>query len=514
MQSPQRRNVLEVLQEQASRRPDRPAVITADAVISYGELAKRATKAAAALAAHGLGRGDRLGLLSDNRLEWLELFFGAAARGVCVAPFSTWSTLAELEFLLADSEVSTLYTLERYGDRAFLDGVQRLVDAGRLPNLKRINAIGAPYAPLGGATDAAAEPDDWLALLYTSGSSNRPKSVPLLHFAAIENGFNIGERQGLTDQDRVLISIPLFWSYGAVNALMATLTHGAALVLQPRFEPGGALDLIENRRCTAIYTLPAMTNALLAHPAFTRERTASLRTGVTIGAPQDVIRAAEELGVQNICNVYGQTEGYGNCCVTPNNWPLQRRAACQGLPLPGVSIRIRDLETGAEKAAGDIGEIEVAGYLTPGYAGQSATHNVDAFTDDGFFRTGDLGALLPDGSLSFAGRRSEMIKRSGINVSPAEVEEALQTSDEVGLAGVAGAPDPDKGEIIVGFVVLRPGVKIEQDELRARCRKLLSSYKLPDRIFFRDALPLTPTGKLMRRELAELARAAVQEQTQ
>jgi len=511
MQAPKARTIYGLLLEKAASQPGRPAILTAEAEVSYAALAERSGALAAQLAADGVRADDKVGLLSDNRVEWLEAFFAAAALGATVAPFSTWSTMAELEFLLADAKVSTLFTLERYGDKDFAAGAQALAASGAAPNLKRIRLLDGPFAEHPApVTQDAAKPEGTLVVLYTSGSSSRPKCVPLQHFAAIENGFNIGERQGLTADDRVLVSIPLFWSYGAVNALIATLSHGAALVLQPRFEPGGALDLIESRRCTALYTLPAMTNALVAHAAFSKARTATLRTGVTIGAPQDVRRAAEDLGAHAICNIYGQTESYGNCCVTPHDWPLDRRAECQGPPLPGVTVRIRAPESGAELPPGDIGEIEVSGYLTPGYAGQSAGHNAETFTADGFFRTGDLGALGEDGAIRFAGRRSEMIKRSGINVSPAEVEEALQRSDAVGIAGVAGVTDADKGEIIVAFVVPRPGAAPDADALRSHCRTLLSSYKLPDRIFFRDDLPLTPTGKLMRRELAGLALDAIE----
>jgi fatty-acyl-CoA synthase len=349
-------------------------------------------------------------------------------------------------------------------------------------------------------------------LVYTSGSSNRPKAVPLDHFAAIENGFNIGERQGMVRGDRVLLSIPLFWSYGAINALPAAMSHGATLVLQSHFEAAGALDLIEKEKCTVIYTLPAMTNALVAHSEFRRERTASLRTGVTIGAPQDITKAAVELGIGEICNIYGATENYGNCCVTPHNWPLERRAACQGPPLPGVTLRIREPESGALLAVGEIGEIEVRGYLTRGYDGDSARANAETFTGDGFFRTGDLGLLDEDGSLHFTGRRSEMIKRSGINVSPVEVEETLQQHGDVALAGVTGLEDASRGEIIVAYVVARPGHNIAADSVLAFCRDRLSRYKLPDRLIVVDRLPLTVTGKLMRRELKAMA-AVVSSQT-
>jgi len=352
---------------------------------------------------------------------------------------------------------------------------------------------------------AARSTADALVVLYTSDSSSRPKAVPLDHFGVIENGFNIGERQGLCPGDRVLVSVPLFWSYGAVNALPATITHGATLVLQGRFEPGEALDLIERQRCTAIYTLPAMTSALLAHPLFETSRTQSLRTGVTIGSPQDVINAAQKLGAAEICNIYGSTETYGNCCVTPHHWPLDKRASCQGPPLPGVHLRIRDADTGEVCPPGKPGLVEVRGYLTRGYAGDSARHNGEVFTADGYFKTGDLGTLAQDYAFLFAGRDSEMIKRSGINVSPAEVEEILQQHPLVGLAGVTGAAHPVKGEIIVAFVVAKPGAALHVDALLGHCRTKLSSYKIPDQVRLCESLPLTPTGKLMRRDLKALA---------
>jgi fatty-acyl-CoA synthase len=275
--------------------------------------------------------------------------------------------------------------------------------------------------------------------------------------------------------------------------------------MQDHFEAGRALYLIEREKCTAIYTLPAMTNALVAHPAFRRHRTASLRAGVTIGAPQDVMKAAEQLGASEICNIYGGTENYGNCCVTPHNWPLDKRATCQGIPLPGVQLRIRDPATGRDTRPGEIGEIEVKGYLTKGYLGDSARFNASVFTSDGYFRTGDLGSLQQDGTLRYAGRSSEMIKRSGISVSPAEVEEILQQHPSVALAGVTGLADPAKGELIVAYLTAKPGASIDSVVILEHCRRYLSRYKVPDRVHACETLPLTSTGKLMRRELRVMA---------
>ena len=519
MQAPFSRTAFDLLCEQAARAPNHPAVIADGAITSYGELASRARCVAARLQADGVARGDRVGLLSNNRLEWLDVYFGAAALGAVVVPFSTWSTAPELEFLLNDAQIGTLFTLSEYRGKQFADEIAAMQAAGKVPSVQRVVTLdGAGYARYLADAKPSLTPGyqasagDALMMLYTSGSSSRPKCVPLQHFAAIENGFNIGERMGVSAEDRFMISIPLFWSYGAVNALMAAVSHGSTLVLQPQFEPGGALDLIEAHHCTVFYTLPAMTSAVLSHKSFTPARTASLRTGVTIGAPQDMMSAANDLGMSQICNIYGQTEGYGNCCVTPHDWPLEKRAVCQGPPLPGVTVRIRDPETGKDCAAGEIGEIQLKGYLTPGYAGDSAQSNAEAFTDDGFFCSSDLGSLTEDGALVYAGRISEMIKRSGINVSPAEVEEALQQADGVSLAGVTGVDDAVKGEIIAAFVIAEPGTQPDPQALRLHCRQLLSSYKVPDRIFIKTELPLTPTGKLMRRELRALATAAVHEE--
>lgn len=519
MQPPFSRTFFELLAEQAARAPDAAAVIAGGETVSYAALRAAASRVAGALRARGIRRGDAVGILINNRMSWLEIFFGAAALGATVVPLSTWSKGPELDFLLADSGIKCLFLIERLGAQDFAGDIAALKVSGRHPSLERLVLVDAPSRegfesyddyrsgsgieplPPGEGVSTA----DTAVVLYTSGSSNRPKAVPLQHFAAIENGFNIGERQGLVPGDRVLISIPLFWSYGAVNALPATVSHGATLVLQGRFEPGEALDLIEAHGCTALYTLPAMTNALVAHPSFSRERTRSLRTGVTIGAPQDVLKAAEVLGASRICNIYGSTEVYGNCCVTESTWPLEERAHCQGMPLPGVRLRIRDLETGALLGVGEVGGVEVTGYRMPGYRGDSAKHNAEVITDDGWFRTGDLGHLDAQGRFHFAGRSSEMIKRSGINVSPAEVEEALQQHPAVGIAGVTGLADAHKGEAIVAYVVPKPGAAVEVTALVSHCRERLSGYKVPDIVRLASELPLTPTGKLMRRELKAMA---------
>ena len=518
MEAPYSRTLADLLFEQAGRYGANPAVICGDRHISYEDLARRAGGIAAGLHRQGVRRGDRVGLLMNNRLEWLEVFFGAAIVGAVVVAFSTWSKRGELEWLLGDAGVRVMFALDRFADQDFADDLRvigpTLASPCHFVILGEPGASGAQsYAEFGlnppialprppGEGPSAA--DDAI-IIYTSGSSSRPKAVPLAHFGIVENGFNIGERQGYRPGDRVLLAPPLFWSYGSANAMSATLTHGATLVLQSRFEPGEALDLIERHRCTALYTLPAITAALVAHRNFRPERTQSLRTGVTIGAPQDILTAANVLGALEICNVYGQTESYGNCCVTPHDWTLERRAHCQGPPLPGVQVRIMHPETGEQLPQGEDGLIEVRGYVTRGYGEASAELNAAAFAADGFFRTGDMGHLTESGELVFVGRTTEMIKKGGINVSPAEVEDVLMRHPAVGQAGVVGVPDELQGELLAAFIVLRPGTNASREDIIAHCRAVASKYKVPDIIEFRSELPVTATGKLMRRDLKQLA---------
>jgi fatty-acyl-CoA synthase len=507
MTMPVSRDLGFLLREQAERFGAHPAVIGGGETIGYDTLAERAARIAGFLLARGVRRGDRVGLLMNNRPEWVETFFGAAMAGAVVVAFSTWSKRDELAYLIADSGIRLLVTLDRFSGQNFANDLRSMpkldivllgADRDWLPYRAMLDAPPAAIGP-------AARPEDDAIVIYTSGSSNRPKSVPLSHGGIIENGFNIGERQGYTEADRVLLPPPLFWSYGSANALSAVITHGATLVLQPRFEPGEALDLIQRHRCTALYTLPSITAALIAHPAFRPERTRTLRTGLTIGGDQDVVTAATTLGAREICNVYGQTETYGNCCVTWHHWPLERRAACQGPPLPGVTIRIVDETSGVTLPAGQPGLIEVAGYVMRGYIGASADQTAAAMTADGCFRTGDMGELTPAGELRFIGRTTEMIKKGGINIAPAEVEDVLMRHPAVAQAGVVGVADRTQGELIAAFVLLKPGHAVTETDLAAHCRDLASRYKVPDFIAFPDALPVTATGKLMRRELKTLA---------
>lgn len=516
LRAPFSRTFHDLIAEQAWRAPLAVAVFDKGRSHTYARLDERARRFASALRAAGIGHGDRVGLLMPNRVEWIEACAGATAAGAVVVPFSTWSTRRELEFLLADSGVRILIAAARFGDRDFLADLQAIVklapprvwlldaeDCGSFASCESLLAQADPWEDLPPG-EAAGAADDFL-VLYTSGSTSTPKAVPLTHQAVLENGFGIGERQGLGPNDRVLLSAPLFWAFGASNSLVATLTHRASLVLLEKFDAGQVLTEVERRQCTAIYTLPTMSAALVNHPEFSKARLATLRTGVTIGSREEFLFAAERLGIPELCNIYGATETCGNCAVTWHDWPLDRRAGCQGPPLPGQTIRIVAEDDGRLLGPGEAGQVEVKGNTTRGYAGASAAQNAKAFTADGFYRTGDLGLINASGDLVFVGRSTDMIKKAGINVSPLEVEEVLARHQAVSQVVVVGAAHPVRGEVIYAFVVPTAPGAVDSSALLAHCREQASKYKVPDWIEFVEQLPTTVTGKVQRITLKQFA---------
>jgi fatty-acyl-CoA synthase len=357
------------------------------------------------------------------------------------------------------------------------------------------------------AAQQAVAASDICYILYTSGSTAAPKGVTLAHGPLIANGFDIGERQHLRATDRLWLAAPLFWSFGSANALPAIMTHGGCIVLQEIFEAGEALALIERERCSVYYGMGNMARALLEHEDHPRRRLGAMRTGLTIGPPEDIAMTIEALGAAELCNVYGSTETYGNCAVTDANDPLPLRLHSQGQPLPGMTIRTVDLLTRQPLPAGEIGELAVRGYVTPGYF-QAPEIDAEAFDREGYFLTGDLGSTEADGRVRFRGRLKEMIKTGGINVAPLEIEQVLLQHPDTVQAHVVGVPDQSKGEVVAAVIELRAGAIADTASIVAFCRERLASYKVPVRLAIRSAaeFPLTPTGKIhkprLRQELA------------
>ena len=526
-----------LLGELAAARPDAEAVVFRDQRLTRAALAAAVDAFARALLAAGVGHGDRVAVLLPNRPEWIVAALGAARIGAIATAVSTFSTPRELLWTLEHSGASVLVTVEAFRGRRFLgplhDACPELarsapgrLRSARLPRLRAVVCLDRPggdgvfdlYGFVasgagvdGGALDAAAravDPRDVCYVLYTSGSTADPKGVMLAHAGVLANGYDIGARQHLTAADRLWLSVPLFWSFGSANALPAILTHGGCVVLQEAFEPGEALELLERERCSVYYGMANMARAMLEHPDRRRRRLDAMRTGLTIGLPEDVQMTIEAVAARELCNVYGSTETYGNCAVTDAHDPLDVRLHTQGRPLPGMEIRAVHPESRAALPPGEAGELCVRGHVTPGYYGAPEL-DAAAFDASGAFLTGDLGLIDGDGRVRFRGRLKEIIKTGGVNVAPLEVEQVLLQHPDVKQAHVVGVPDRERDEIVAAAVELRPGATADAAALVAFCRERLASYKVPVRLAFRgaDALPRTPTGKIHKPGLrAELSR--------
>jgi fatty-acyl-CoA synthase len=530
---PHSRTLGDLLDEMAAARPDADAAIARGARLTYSELKGRADELARAFLAIGVRRGDRVAVLLPNRPEWLITMFAASKVGAITVGVSTFSSPREIAWTVEHCRPAAIVTLESFRGRGYLgalygtcpelarsapgqlrserlpelravvciderrhDGVDRFVDfpahASRVSEADRV------------AAQAEVTPTDPAYILYTSGSTATPKGVTLAHGGVVINGFHIGERQHLTAADRVWVAVPLFWSFGSVNALPAIMTHGGALVLQESFEPGEALALLDEERCSVYYGMANMARAMLEHPDRPRRRLAAMRTGLTIGVPEEIQMTMEAVGARELCNVYGSTETYGNCAVTDAGDALALRLETQGLPLPGMDIRVVDPASERVLARGEVGEIRVKGHVTPGYY-SDVEQTRAAFDGDGYFKTGDLGLIRADGRVSFRGRFKEMIKTAGMNVAPLEVEAILATHGAVKQAYVVGVPDRERGELVVAAVELREGATASSEALTAFCRERLASYKVPARFVFRsaDEFPRTATGKVQKPRLKD-----------
>jgi fatty-acyl-CoA synthase len=519
MNKPASRTTPDLLAEMATRYPDREYVVDGDTRLTYREFRGLSRAHARGLYALGLRRGSHMAILMDNRHEWLVAYFAAMSIGVQVVALNTWATAPELAYQLRHADVELLVTEETIRAKPLDDMLADIALAD--PDVRCVGKVvtvdGAaserriPFASLPdmgrGVTDddlAANAPvaDDVACILYTSGSTSMPKGVPLLHRGLIDNMWSIGERMHLTQDDRLWLAVSLFWSFSCVNALFTVTTHGGTVILQYQFDAGDALRLIERERCSVFYGVPAMALALTVHPDRKSRNLRSLRTGATIGTPEQIQRIVD-LGVTEICNVYGLTEAYGNSAVIDCKDPLERRLHCSGPALVGTEIRVVDPESNRPLPAGGMGEIVIRGNVTPGYL-NDPERTAEAIDAEGWLHSGDLGVLDGDGYVTFHGRLKELVKTGGINVAPAEVEKVLVRHGSVDQAWVTGIPDPRLDEAVAAVIVPKAGVAPSADELIAFCRQSLAAYKVPRHYRFVAVadLPLTSTGKLQKNRLA------------
>lgn len=515
---PKSKTIPNLLIEQSRRFPDREALVAGNVRMTYAQLYTNARQVAKGFMAMGIERDDHVAILMGNRSEWIISFLALQCLGATAVGLNTWATQRELTYAIAHADVKLMVAISAFKKANYqqmFESMAPLEDT--FPKLKNVVWLlpeNEPARPADktwaqllvmatGITDerldiemSAVEPSTQALLLYTSGSSAAPKGILLQQRQWIENAWNIGERQHVTEQDRLWMGISLFWTYASVNALANILSHGACAVLQEYFNAEEAVALIERERCSIFYGTPNITQALFDVQSRTPHDLTSLRSGAMIGTTEQML-CAVNLGAYEICNVYGLSETYGNCTVTDAHDSLDIRLNSVGKPLPDVVLRICDIENENLLGTGLVGEIRVKGPLFSGYYKDEKTTR-EAYDVDGYFKTGDLGSLDEDGRLYFRGRLKEMIKSGGINIAPIEIEETLMRVPSVSAAYVVGLPDTVLDEVLGAVIVPRSGEYVDIDALRTLCKQELAAYKVPSRFLLVDPddLPMTSTGKV------------------
>jgi long-chain acyl-CoA synthetase len=494
-------NLSDLLRVQARDRPGKTAVIFGAihpvGEISYGDLDAQADGVAATLAEHGVGRGDRVVLAMPNLPHFAAAYFGSLRAGAAVVPLNVMLTEREVAAILADSEAAAVI-----GAPPFLEVVVRAATQGRGPvALLSTESWADIVAARADFETVDVSEDDIAVVAYTSGTTANPRGAMLTHrnlLSNLDQQLSTSE-DAVTQEDVLLISIPLFHIFGLNVPLGLLVKTGATGVLLERFDPTATLAAIHEHRVTILFGAPPMFAAWLEAGASGEHDLSSVRLAVSGSAPLPpaVITQFEDLFGIQIYEGYGLTETAPT--LTSNRMAAAPRPGSVGKPLPGVELRIID-EMGNDVELGDPGEIIVRGpNVFKGYwRKQDETARV---LQNGWFRTGDIAIEDEDGFIHLVGRKRDLIIVSGFNVYPSEVEEALLEVPEVREAAVIGVSDERTGEAVKAYVVLREGAALNERELSARLETRLARFKCPREITFVDELAHVVTGKVLRRAL-------------
>ncbi|HBB95697.1 MAG TPA: AMP-dependent synthetase [Blastocatellia bacterium] len=476
-----------------------PAVDTLNGTMTYQELADQVDKLAAYLTEIGLDRGDRIAMALPNGLEVIASFLAASTVGTA-APLNPSYTRDEFKFYLEDTSARALILPKDTSEEAraaATDGKILIIDAsidgdGRV----RFNSSGRLN---GAAAIAATSNDDIALILHTSGTTSRPKRVPLSHANVLTSARNVANTYQLTGQDISLCVMPLFHVHGLVASTLATFATGGTVVVPPKFNPLSFWSTVREQRASWYSAVPTIHQVLLSRAKGTRpagaEQLRFIRSCSAALAPQVMSDLESTFGAP-VLEAYGMTEAAHQMASNPLP-PLERKPGSVG---PGTAVEIAILdEKGNLLPPGTVGEVSIKGAnVFSGYEG-NAEANAESFSN-GWFRTGDQGTLDDKGYLTLVGRLKELINRGGEKISPREIDEALLRHPSVAEACCFGIPDRVYGEGVAAAVVLKE--EATEKELIAHCRASLSDFKCPTRIYILESIPRTATGKIQRRNVA------------
>ncbi|MBL8379933.1 MAG: AMP-binding protein [Burkholderiales bacterium] len=524
------RTLGQVLRLTVDAHGEREALVSDRKRYRWNDILDHSLRAARALAALGVKRGDHVAILMGNHAAWVTTFFGAALIGAVTVPVNTRFKSAELAFCLSHAEVKVLLIEADFlgiDYLGFLRKVEPAIDSAlpgkALPRLARLVTLGgktpatalswAEFCRLGEeaapagfeALCAAVTPNDDLLMQFTSGTTAYPKGVLLTHDNMLRNAHAVGSRMGVRAEDRYFNCRPFYHVAGTTLSLLVSLQFGACMVTLPTFEPGAALRMLAEEKCTLTSGNDTIFQMLMGHADFDPARLV-LRGGWAASGPATMRKIIDVLGMRAVCAAYGLSEASPNVVFNDHRDPEELRVAGRALPHEGVEVRIADGER--LLPAGSQGEIQVRGWnVMRGYYNNDEA-NAKAFTADGWLRTGDLGVLGADGRLSMVGRLKDVFRVGGENVAPAEVEEVLLAHAAVATAQVVGVPDARLGEVPAAFVTLKAGATASETELIAWCKARAANFRVPrylEIVADFEAIGMTGSGKVQKNRLREHA---------
>jgi long-chain acyl-CoA synthetase len=490
-------NLASLLVESAERTPEAPAIRLGDLELSYGELDERSARLAALLRERGFEAGDRVGVMLPNVPEFPVAYYGVLRAGGVVVPMNVLLKRREIAFYLDDSGAELVLAWHGF----LAEAREGADDAGaELIEVEpaAFAATLAEHEPGTGLADTAE--DDTAVILYTSGTTGKPKGAELTHDNLFRNA-DVSSRTTceIAAGDVVLGALPLFHSFGQTVGMNSSLKVGACLTLVPKFDPGEALATMQRDGVTHFYGVPTMFGALLHHPEREAFDTSKLRTCITGGAsmPVEVLRGFEDAFGAVVLEGYGLSETSPVACS--NHPDRERKAGSIGTPIEGVEMRVVG-EDDEEVAQGEVGEIVIRGHnIMKGYW-QRPDATEEAMRG-GWLHSGDMARTDEDGYFYIVDRKKDLIIRGGYNVYPREVEEVLYEHPKIREAAVVGVPHDEWGEEIGAAVVLHEGEELAPEEVSTYVKERIAAYKYPRLVWFIEDLPKGPTGKILKREI-------------
>lgn len=495
-------------------------MITQNYRATYREFWAQVEEVAKSLMAYGIRKGDRVGIWSPNRVEWVLVQFATARVGAIMVNINPAYKVNDLKYALRQSRIDLLVASHYFRQTNYVEMLnlirpeceypkrtiimerdwERFIAAGKVITDKELYE-----------REQTLQFDDPINIQYTSGTTGYPKGATLSHHNILNNGFFIGERLRYSEQDRVCIPVPFYHCFGMVLGNLACITHGSCMVIPGEFfDPEFVMQTVQDEKCTSLYGVPTMFIAELDHPNFSKYDFSTLRTGIMAGSncPIETMKLVQsKMNMREITVCYGMTETSPVSTQSQCDDPLEKRVSTVGTVHPHLEVKIIDPETELTVPHGKQGELCTRGYSVMVGYWDMPEETAKAIDNNGWMHTGDLAIMDAEGYVQIVGRIKDLIIRGGENIAPREIEEFLMTHEAVTDVQVIGVPDFKYGEEVMAWVKLRSGYITEPQELSDYCKGQIATFKIPKYWKFVDEFPMTITGKIRKVEMREIAAA-------